>query len=257
MDTIFRKTKKQIEEILQSNKNIELLNNEINETIKKSLYNYLISINSKDLFNYLIISLVCLLFANLLNIQLTSIFGIVVGLLLVYIFYNKKTLEVSSYDNQLKIKLELIRPKPMMFDDYPEIIEFFYSIREFYNYNPEAFSKTVQNVDLILKLYKDIQIGIKDCKLNVDIVKEKKTNPLNHLRSIIYNLENNKILERKLKKALNALHKILNNYEKYVINICNKQIKDNGYDNSKSYIHSNGPKPYNPTINDRFFFTLY
>lgn len=257
MDNIFRKTKRQIEEIMKSNKNIKLLNDEINETIKESLYNSLVSINSKDLFNYFIITIICLVFANILNIQLTSIFGIMIGLLLAYIFYNKKTLEVSSYNNQLKIKLELIRPRPEMFDDHPEIIEFFYSIRDFYDYNPEAFSKTVKNMDLILKLYKDIQIGIKDCKLNVDVVKEKKKNALNHLHSIIYNLENNKILERKLKKALNALHKILNNYEKYVIDICNTQIKDDGYDNGKSYIHPGGPKPYNPEINDKHFFSIY
>ena len=71
-------------------------------------------------------------------------------------------------------------------------------------------------------------------------------------------MENNNLLERKLKMALNALHKMLNNYENSMIDICNKQIKDTGYNVGRSYVHKGGPHAYNSfDDNSKFYFSLY
>lgn len=256
MDLKFRKTSEEIAEIEQQNRNIIDINTNINELIKNSIYNTLVSINSKDLFKYLSILVILIYFMNILKITWKMVFGLLIGIIIVYIMFDKKRLEGTTYDEQLKIKLELIKPRPKMFDEYPELIELFYSIREFYDYNETSFKKVVKNVDLMLTVLKDIRQNIINCKHNVDILQDKKSMALNHLNSMIFTIENNKLIERKLKKAVVALHKILNNYENEAIKICNSQIRRNGYDNSRVYIHTKGPKPSNLYKNDGVYFEL-
>lgn len=258
MEINFRHTEKEINEINEHNKIINNLNTKINNKINDSIYVALAAINSKNMFLYIIITLVTLLFFNYLNIKFKSVIGILMGIFISYIVYNKKDLDLSTFKDQLKIKLELIRPKPKHFGPYPELIEFFYSIRDFEKYNQDVFTRCINTVDQLLLIYEGIKIGIVDCKLNVDIIKDKKRAALNHLHSLIFNTENNRLVEKKLKKALIELHKILNNYEKDMVNICNQQIKDYGYSVNKSYIHPIGPKAYNIYDNNiDVHFALY
>jgi hypothetical protein len=72
---------------------------------------------------------------------------------------------------------------------------------------------------------------------------------------MIYNIENNKIIENNLKISLNKLNNILTSYENDMINICNTQIVNNGYYNDKSYIYntSKNPSPASFHFNDIHF----
>lgn len=241
MDYNFKKTATEISEIEEQNNNIKNINQNINDKIASSIYNNLISINSIDLFKYIVIIIICISFSSIFKIKLNIIIGSIIGLFIVYLLYDKKDLTNATYQNQLIIKLSLIRPKPKYFDNYSELIELFYSIRDFYNYNSTVFKQVIIEVDLILLILNDIKQNIINCKYNVDVLQDKKREVLNHLSSMIYTIENNKLIEKKLQNAVNTLHKILNNYETEAIQICNNQILVNGYDNSKIYINHKGP----------------
>ena len=257
MDFIFRKTPQMIKNIINQNDKISKLNNKINKTIDNSLYVSLANINSKELFNYFIIIILSIYFFNYINIQFKSVFGIIIGIVIAYIIYNKQVLDISSYNDQLKIKLELIKPTPELFINYPELVEFFYSIREFYDYNRDSFTRCINNIDSFLKIYNDIKIGIKYCDKNIDVVKLLKKKALNNLHSVIFNLEDNFIIEKKLKKSLTTLQKILNIYLNDMIDICNKDIDNNGYNYEKSYIFKDGPSAYNTFLTSNALFDLY
>jgi hypothetical protein len=210
-----------------------------------SLYLSISKINSADLFIYINIILVSLIFFNKINIKFKSFVGILYGLIFAYYIYNKKDVEMSTYDEQLQDKLNNIMAHPTYFNLYDEIIDLFYDLKIFYNYNKYEYLKCIQNVDLFLKIYNDIKIGIKYCDKNIDIILDLKQNALNNLHSMIYSIENNKIIENKLKNGINKLNNILISYEKDMINICNRQIENNGYYNDRSYInrHNNIPEP--------------
>ena len=257
MDFVFRKSPQVVENIKKQNKKITKINNDINQIIKKSIYVTLSTINSRELFVYILVIIISIIFFNYINIKFKSAVGIVIGLSIAYIIYDKQVLDVSSYENQLKMKLELIRPTPKFFGDYPELIEFFYSIRELYNYNNDSFTNCVKDVDSLLRLYSDIKIGIKYCDKNIDIVKSFKKKALNNLHSIVFDIENNKIIEKKLKKSLTELQKILDIYLDDMINICNKDIEVNGYNIEKSYVYKGGPKAYNTFFAKDEYFELY
>lgn len=155
--------------------------------------------------------------------------------------------------NQLKIKLESTK-QVNKYLDYPELNKFFYNIHEFYNYNNESFINCIEYVDSLLRLYSDIKIGIKYCDKSIDTAKLFKKRALNDLHSIIYSIDNNVIMEKKLKKSLVKLQKILNTYLDDMIDICNRNIIINGYNIKKKYVYKYGPKAYNTfsTKNDLY-----
>lgn len=245
MQFFFRDIPDKILQINKQNKIIKKIDNEINKIIKNSIFVKLSNINSKHLFQYLSILFLSVSFLNYIDIGFKAVIGIILGLTICYIIYDKRLLDVNSYNEQLFLKLQLIKPYPKYFKNYPELIEFFYSIRDFYDYNYQAFTNCIKHMELFLIIYQDIKSGVINCSQNIDIIRNKKKNILNHLHSIIFNMPDNKIIEKKLKKAMTELNKILNMYENDMINICNKQINDNGYSNDKSYVYSGGPKAYN------------
>ena len=256
MDYDFRKTAEEISEIEQQNKNIKEINKNINERIQTSVYNTLATINSVDLFKYIAIITIFASFLNFMHFKPNLIIGIIVGLIVVYIIYDKKDLANSTYQNQLNIKLELIKPRPQHFNEYPELIELFYSIRDFNDYNSTVFKNVIVDVDLMILVLNDIKQNIESCKYNVDVLQDKKRQALNNLSSMIFTIENNKLIERKLQKAVLELHKILNNIEKEATTICNQQILNDGYNNDRIYIHSKGPQPAN-IYNDSNHYEVY
>lgn len=257
MNYIFRKEPYDAKSIYKYNEKIDEIDNNIKSIIDNNIYFKLSTINSSELFIYIIIIIISITIINYYNISFKGIIGLFIGLIIAYIFYNKKILELSAYNNNLKLKLELIKPSPKLFNKYPDLINLFFNIREFYDYNNKAMENCIENVDSILQLYSDINIGIKYCDKNVDVIKILKNNALNNLHSIIFSLENNKILEKKLKKALNELHIILNYFEDNVIDICNKKIDKYGYTYDKKYIYKNGPKAYNLSLQNTDFYEIY
>jgi hypothetical protein len=257
MDYDFRKTATEIAEIENQNENIKDINQNINERIKTSIYNKLASLNSVDLFKYIGIIVICGSVLNVLKFRPNMIVGVILGLMIVYLVYDKKNLTNSTFQDQLKIKLELIKPRPKNFNEYPELIELFYSIRDFYDYNATVFKQVIINVDLMILILNDIKQNIISCKYNVDILQDKKRKVLNNLSSMIFTIENNKLIERKLQKAVLELHKILNNLEKEAIAICNEQIVVKGYNNDRIYIHKKGPQPANIYNNRDNHYEVY
>lgn len=257
MDYNFRKEPYETKSINKYNEKIDELSNKIKSIVENSIYYKLSSINSYELFNYILVIIITITIINYFNLPLKGFIGLFIGIIIVYIYYNKKILESQTYKNDLDIKLELIKPRPKLFNKYPELINLFFNIREFYNYNNKAITNCIKNVEYILQIYSDIQNGIKYCDKNVDVVKNLKQNALNDLHSVIFSLENNKILEKKLKKALDELHKILNYFENKMINICNKNIDDYGYTYEKKYINKNEPKAYNLSLQNTDFYEIY
>lgn len=257
MDYFIRKSPLHIKNIKKQNKQLEKINNRINEIIKNNFYIKLSNINSKNLFYYIVILISSIIFFNYINIKFKAVIGIIIGLIIIYIIYNKNELNTTLYTNELKIKLELLKPKPLYFENYPELIEFFYSIRNFYNYNNDSFSNCVKDVDTFVKLYNDIKKGIKYSNKNIDVIRLFKKKALNNLHSLIYSIENNKIIEKKLKESLTELNKILNIYIDDMIDIINNDIKKNGYNYEKSYLFKEGPKAYNTFLSNSIYFDLY
>ena len=245
------------EELIKQQELIDQLKKEHDDKVRNSFSSKLLNLDPDNLFQFLAIIVVTVFLFTRLRISMNMIFGLITGLLVVYFIYDRKQVENASNLDKLKIKQALIRPKPENFDGHPELVEFFYSIRDFFDYNPQAFRRVVKNVDAFLKILHDIRMGVRYCQQNMDVAKDKMDHALNHLHSIIFKLPVNKMIQDKLFRATEELQLILTNYQMEMIKICNLQLKERGYNVERGYTHFGGARPYDHFLDHKYSFKIY
>lgn len=220
--------------------------NKLEDKTDKNSYHKLSVIPSDQLFNYVTIIIITIFISSRFTAQANLIIGLIFGLIVSYFIYQKDISEKETHDEQIKIKLSSIVPAPKYFDNYEDVISFFYSIREFYPINPRGFSDLVLSTDSFLKIHQDSKIGLNYCKQNYDIALDLYKKSLNHMSELYYSTEpyKMKVVKIKIESATDILKQILDKYLEEIRRVCNKEIIDKGIDYNKSKIWM-GPKAKN------------
>jgi len=226
--------------------NINRLIDSLLEKYDVNTTNILGRISNTDLVVYLIIFIIFLVIAQYLYISLTTIFLLFIALLVCYIIYSRKQIDRVSTEEELKIKTELIIPRPMRIDNYPDLIDFLFSIRDFYYINPNAFYGIVQNVDNFIQLYDEIMNDrMIYCTQNAEVANGFVRNAENNLQSMIYNLDIDQNITRKFHQSLREFTLIMRQYMARIITKCNADFNEKDINNHSKYYHEYGPHPYN------------
>jgi hypothetical protein len=151
------------------------------------------------------------------NNAYTPTVGFVVGLTMsiIYIYYNNEVVvnDVGNLNNELHYKLNSLLDEegidsPEYFYLDPDVINFFYSIRDFRIYNRDSYVKSIKTTNLLLKMKKDLENDYKYYpKTELDswqnhgyIEKPRETNNIKNLKEIF---EISDILG---KKTINYIH---------------------------------------------------
>ena len=146
----------------------------------------------------------------------------------------------------MKLKLEFITPRPARLDNYPDLVDFLFSIKDFYYINPNAFFNIVQNIDNFIQLYDEI---INDqliyCVQNLEVAIGFSRDAQNNLQSIIYNLDVSKKMTKKFHQSLKEFHLIMRQYVSRIINKCNNKFNPDDINNASMYYHEYGPHAIN------------
>lgn len=189
---------------------------------------------NNNLFWYFVIFVIIVYYFSSINIGINVMFGIGVGLLvisLLHVNHQQKEIEKKSIQEE---KLNLIQPRPTNSTD--EIVNYLFSIQDFYNYNPMAYEDMVESIDHFFDRYNET---LKDNSLtgvNYELMFSEKKNIMNSLFSIIYKLPSNKQYDGKLKKSIEVISNILQQYLNKMEYINNKFIYDNGIINTTKFI---------------------
>ena len=112
--------------------------------------------------------------------------------------------------------------------------------------------KVLHNVEMFLKLYEDYQYTDLPSQ-SFDVIYGKKQNALDHLNSVLYTLDNNKVVENKLIKAIYDLDNILTKYLEKMRNFSNNNYKNN----PKNVYHSIIPKLNQPKGYEKYNYFNY
>ncbi len=110
----------------------------------------------------------------------------------------------------------------------PVIVEFYYNIREFSQYNMSAYVNSILHVNNVIRLHNDAKIGINNPFANLDVLKDEVEKSLNALESIIYMIPSSPIAENKSAKSLDVLQSILSKYIIEMEDFCEKYNDING-----------------------------
>jgi hypothetical protein len=222
-----------------------------------NLYEQVSNMDKKTRFIYIIITVFIVCIFSRLDIGLNIVFACGISYLIIKYLNDKKTVKIDDINNQNKIKATYIKPEPKLINNYPDLIDFFFTIQELYNYNPQAYEEIIDNIESMLILYKDIDKITSKCEDRYQIAESKIRNALNALHSLIFSLENNKMIN-KLNKAHRKLNHILNNYLFKMFKKCEDTKLISGYNSDSRLIEFDKPKPHNTyNNNNKFSYEFY
>ena len=204
----------------------------------------------------IIITIFFIIVFRRINITLAIILSIGISICVIFYLQQKKDLLNDDDERQHKVKHSTILPKPKNFFKYKDIVAFFFSIQDFYSYNPQAYEEIVDSIDSFLKIYEDINHSHKLCNSLYELAENKKNNGINALHSLIFSIPTGIVAIRKLNKSILVLEKILNKYLDNLVNIQKNYVYVNGY-NTEHKIINVYPKPSNHYNKEKYTYDLY
>ena len=215
-------------------------------------YNYITEIDNKSMFHFVVAGITVFTLVNKIHFTMSSIVAIfVAGVVVYFLNERRRTTQVTDM-KELEIKLVRITPNPKYFHLDAGIVELVYSIREFRNYNDQAFVEMIAATDKFLGLMYDIEHEVANCHHAVELAQDLKKQALNHLMSIIYRTPSDSRALVKLRKAADSLHFILNHHIDIATEECNKQIKKIGLNASNKLIKINQPTGFDANYHSSF-----
>lgn len=221
-----------------------------------NLYKFVKNIDSKSLFKYIALTIFFVIIFRRFDITLSIVFAIIFSICIVFYKQQEKTIKNDDDKKQHKIKLKTIKPTPKNFDKYKDIVSFFFSIQDFYIYNPQAYEEVIENVDSFFKIYEDINNAPELSNDYFELSENKKKSALNALHSLIFKIPTSIIAIKKLNKSIVVLEKILNNYLDNLILIHKNHLYAKGYNTNYKIINT-FPKAHNYYNKNKYSYELY
>jgi hypothetical protein len=174
------------------------------------------------------------------------VFLLLIGGVIFYLIYAKYTLGTKTDQEDIKIKIQFIKPEPKYLKYFPDFVNYFFSIRELYFTNPNAFYSVVDNVDQFLYMYDTIMNKqVLYCKQNLEVMEGFARTALNNFNSLIYVLNSDKNVTKKFHLALKDLHVLLYQYINRVIDKCNALFTNETINVNSGFYEQFGPRPIN------------
>lgn len=208
-----------------------------------SLYKWFNGIVRINAFWYILILVILVRIVTLINVKLNLILALVLAVLLIYYYQDQYTSNISDLNRSLEYKLNSLPTKPQNFHIDADLIDLFYSVREFYDYHPDAYSQSLKNIDQLLEIEREVLQGVDRCRDYYQIAMDQYKNALNHFHSIIYSLPPVKTSQQKFKNTLDTLQLILRKHTDKISYICSK---------SKSIMDTEAPFSDDPSSDQHF-----
>jgi hypothetical protein len=220
------------------------------------LYTLIETINNKNLFKYVIILILSIIYFGRQNIKINAFMAIMVALVYIAYNYDEITTKKEEEEDHKELKRESIQPTPRNFKEKDDLIDFLFSIQDWYHYNPESYEEAIDNLQSFFDLYKAIQRGSKFCDQYFQIAESKKNNALNSFHSMVYTIPVNADVMDKFNRAHKRLETILNEYLNEIYDICHHDLIRRGYDITRRAINT-GPKEANHFFDTDYTYQFY
>lgn len=204
------------------------------DKISNTFYVNFRSVDLTGVFIYAIIVLISIYISQQLNLN------IYLTLILVFSFIfldiSKNYVYNTVKKDHLSDELKAITPHPLNIDKYPDIINLFHGLGRLSELNFVEFSSVVYNTDAVIQIYNDALIGLRNCKQNYDIAKDRAVDAFNALHNLIYGDEVDPTVSKKYHDSLDILHKILGAFLDKIKRTCEIQRHKEGWNHNSQII---------------------
>jgi hypothetical protein len=199
---------------------------------------------NKNIFIYCIIFVVVMAIFMRLNVGLNIIFGCVIVYLIINLLDRKQEIEIKENRELDELKTSMIQPTPVLLQKYKDIINFLFSIQDYYKYNPLIYENIIDNLDNFFHLYEETYKLNELAGINYKLMNNIKLDTINVLHSLIYTLPEDIAYINKLNNSFEIFNKILSKYLFDIYKINEKNILNKGYNTSTIIINHNEPTPF-------------
>lgn len=222
------------------------------------IYTFTEGINQQDLFKYAVIMLIVLFFFLRITIGLNILLALVLSVMIILYLNEQTTVSHSTELEQNTIKYETIKPKldKINYSSDSDIVDFLFSIQDFYIYNPSAYEEMIDNLNAFYTLVENIFNEPMFCSYYYQIAFSKKNNAINSLQSIIFKLPTELAFTDKLNRAHERLETILNKKMNDIYDECQKNLIQNGKYTTTTPLLK-GPQGHNVYDDEEYSYQFY
>lgn len=187
-----------------------------------NIYNIINRLDKKQFFYIFFIIIFSIGIIKIIEPNNTLIIGILLSFIIIFFYISKVIYIKDTSDNTLQYKYNslLIKPESLILK-YPNIINFLYDIREYYEYNLTALDELIIELNNFFILYDDLIIhNYIDCEYIYDNLSGIKLKLINILSTYIYSIPDDIYLIDNLAIKQKEFDTILQEYLNNIINNC-------------------------------------
>lgn len=213
------------------------------------IYTLLDSANKNYTYMFAAIMLFLIYYFRSKDVKLNLLLALAIGVVVVYYISERNEKIHTTEEKKAKVKLDAIRPPTKYFEGKQDVVDFFFSVQDFYHYNPQVYEDVIDNVDTFLNILHVLNLGTKYCDDYFDVAKQKKSEALNGFQALIFSIPDDTVVTEKLVRSHKRLETIMNKYFNQMYDICFKSLKRNGYSIFR-HPPETGPDAYNKQVGE-------
>jgi len=224
-----------INKVTDSSQNINNFFNNF-DLYNSNIYDIISKVPKYNIVIYILIIFLIYNFVGRLNIRLNEILVTIISIILIYLLLKRDYTQFIKYTIDKKTQLNFLHA--LMFDKYtwdyekennllvkpltannksylylnPVLVEFFYNIREYSQYNISSFVNCLLHCNNVIGFDYQAKIGLSYSYDNYQTAILEIKKALNELNSVIYSLPSSLAGYNKFKDSVNILHGILNQH---------------------------------------------
>ena len=227
-------------------KSVNNTSNVINSTLKnidnRYFSYYINNITKHNLLKYIFIIIIIFFVISKHKITLNILVSIIISILLLTYFISNDYEIMNIYNDDIDLQLEFLNQILFDKDNYisneinqdfninpsfnesylhlnPVIINFYYNMKEYSQYNLNAFKNSLMYTNTLISLDNQIKKCLINPYINYSSIKKLYKDSLNNYQSIIYSIPVNNLSAEKFNSSIKILQKLL---YKIVDNVKNK-----------------------------------
>jgi hypothetical protein len=223
------------------------------------IYNYLIEIEKEDIIIYFVIILFVTVIITRFNPSSLVIFGIICGLVIVYILNDKNNTEQADYVKRIMTILKSPTLKPhknlYLYKD-ALLVEFLDTYSDYEQYNPVAYHSFAKLLNNILKLEDDIEKGSLNYHYDHDAIINYKYKAMNTYHSFLYSIPHTQASLAKYHQGKIKLKALIDDHLDYLNHIILSKQQEKDLETSAKFYYKNHPKASDPAWHTSFDFNI-
>jgi hypothetical protein len=191
-----------------------------------------------------------------LTIGLNIILALILGTLIILYLNGKDNIAHKSEEILNNIKYDTIKPSLPNVSPNSDLIDFLFTVQDFYVYNPQAYEEMIENLESHFKLVQNIFMDKDMYTYYYTLAETKKNNALNAFQSLIFKLPVDKEFTHKFNRAHERLETILNKSMNDIYDKCQSNMIEYGKTCITTTLNK-GPAGYNIYNDEIYSYQFY